>query len=109
VNDYDSSSQDSEFVDATEVDHGELLGPGQNVEKTRQDMHFLKESWANIAEKEDDEMRLLAELEKDPSSSGFKMVASKTSKKEKARVARNLKSASSYGTRSKVSVTKPFK
>jgi hypothetical protein len=109
VDDYDSSSQDSEFVDATEVDHGELLGPGQNIEKTRQDMHFLKESWANIAEKEDDEMRLLAELEKDPSSSGFKMVASKTSKKEKARVARKLKSASSYGTRSKVSVTKPFK
>jgi hypothetical protein len=105
----DSSSQDSEFVDATQVDQGELHGSDHEVEKTQQDMQFLKESWANMAEKEDEELRLLAELEQDPASSGFKVVASKASKKEKARIARNLKPASSYGTRSKVSVTKPFK
>ncbi|WJX83945.1 hypothetical protein P8452_66568 [Trifolium repens] len=104
----DSSSEDSEFVDATQVVHGEV-GSDFEVDKTQQDMQFLKESWANIAEKEDEELRLLAELEKDPASSGFKVVASKSSKKEKAKLTRNLKTASSYGTRSKVSVTKPFK
>jgi hypothetical protein len=62
-----------------------------------------------MAEKEDEEIKLLAELEKDTSSSGFRVVASKSSKKEKARLARNMKTASSYETRSKVSVTKPSK
>jgi hypothetical protein len=60
-----------------------------------------------MAEKEDEEIRLLAELEKDPSSSGFKIVASKSSRKEKARLAR--KTTSIYDTRSKVCVTKPSK
>jgi hypothetical protein len=105
----DSSSEDSEFVDATQAVHGEVLGSDHDVDKTQQDMQFLKESWANIAEQEDDDLRLLAELEQDPASSGFKVVASKSSKKEKARLNRSLKPASSYGTRSKVSVTKPFK
>jgi hypothetical protein len=105
----DSSSEDSEFVDATQAVHGEVLGSDHDVDKTQQDMQFLKESWANIAEQEDDDLRLLAELEQDPASSGFKVVASKSSKKEKAKLTRNLKTASSYGTRSKVSVTKPFK
>jgi transketolase len=105
----DSSSEDSEFVDATQAVHGEVLGSDHDVDKTQQDMQFLKESWANIAEQEDDDLRLLAELEQDPASSGFKVVASKSSKKEKARLNRNLKPSSSYGTRSKVSVTKPFK
>jgi hypothetical protein len=105
----DSSSEDSEFVDATQVDHNEVHGSDHEVDKTQQDMQFLKESWANMTEKEVEDLRLLAELEQDPASSGFKVVASKSSKKEKARITRNLKTSSSYGTRSKVSVTKPFK
>jgi hypothetical protein len=103
----DSGSQDSEFVDATQIDVVEAQGSDQELDKTQQDMQFLKESWANMAEKEDEEIRLLAELEKDPSSSGFKIVASKSSRKEKARLAR--KTTSNYDTRSKVSVTKPSK
>ncbi|KAK2369978.1 hypothetical protein QL285_083069 [Trifolium repens] len=40
----DSSSEDSEFVDATQVDQGELQGSDHEVDKTQQDMQFLKES-----------------------------------------------------------------
>jgi hypothetical protein len=105
----DSGSHDSEFVDATQIDNVEAQGSDQELDKTQQDIQFLKESWANMAEKEDEEIKLLAELEKDTSSSGFRVVASKSSKKEKARLARNMKTASSYETRSKVSVTKPSK
>jgi hypothetical protein len=72
-------------------------------------MQFLKDSWANIAEKEDEELILLEALDKEPSPSGFTVVASKTSKKERAKLVRNSKAGSIYGTRSKVSITKPFK
>jgi hypothetical protein len=41
-------------------------------------MQFLKESWANMAEQEDDQIKFLEALEKEPSPSSFQMVTSKT-------------------------------
>jgi hypothetical protein len=78
-------------------------------EKKNKDMQFLKESWANMSGKEDDEFRLLASLEQEPASSGFIVVASKSSKKMKVKVGKYTKADSSYGTISKVSSTKLFK
>ncbi|KAK2417404.1 hypothetical protein QL285_039707 [Trifolium repens] len=97
----DSSSQDSEFIDETQVI--------PEVSEKNKDMQFLKESWANMSEKEDDEVNLLAALEKEPASSGFTMVASKSSKKMKVKAGKYSKADNSYGTRSKVCSTKPFK
>ncbi|MCI32023.1 hypothetical protein A2U01_0053235, partial [Trifolium medium] len=102
----ESSSQGSEFVAATQpvqvADRGEAQGSIQKIvsKEALQDRQFLNESWANMAENEDEEIRLLIALEKEPSPSNFTVVTSKTSKKEKAKATKNTKSLGTYGTRS---------
>ncbi|MCH85398.1 RNA-directed DNA polymerase (Reverse transcriptase), partial [Trifolium medium] len=61
-------------------------------------MQFLRESWANIAEDEEQEQRLLHNLEAAPDTSKFKMVSSKPSKR--AAGSKSSTSKSIYGTRS---------
>ncbi|GAU43510.1 hypothetical protein TSUD_399030 [Trifolium subterraneum] len=103
----ESRSKDVEFVEDTQqvqvVDKGEAQGSTQrNVSKeAQQDMQFLKESWANMAENEEDEIRLLNTLEKEPS---FTVVTSKSSKKVKAKATKHSKSSGSYETRSKLNL-----
>jgi hypothetical protein len=107
-----SSTQDpSEFVDATQMisddgilpDPPVLHSPIQDARKDRiqDDIQFLKESWANMAENEVDESRFLEAIDKGPSPSGFQMVVSKASK-TKARSSKISSQQGRYGTRSKV-------
>jgi hypothetical protein len=122
VVDCDDSSQDSEFVDATQLvpdipgsddDTGNSQPSSQersepnSQERIHRDMQFLKESWANIADQEEEESSLLAAADKGPSPSGFQMVVSKASKQAKSKVSNNSLKKSSYGTRSKVVQPKP--
>jgi hypothetical protein len=107
-NDVNSSTQ--EFVDATQIITDELplaaepvlLGPIKDVGQMRiqDDMQFLKDSWANMAENEDDEATLLAAMDKGLSPSGFQMVVSKASNRSKA--GKSSSQQGRYGTRSKV-------
>jgi hypothetical protein len=92
------STQGSEFVDASSQ---AFSNQGIIHERVQKDMAFLKESWANIAEtEEEEEQRLLEALEKEPAPSGFKMVTSKTNKKAAASTSSTPKSV--HRTRSKV-------
>jgi hypothetical protein len=111
VTEEDTSTQDSEFVDATQShldddrdsnadDHNQ----GTSNVNVQKDMQFLKESWANMAENEEQEQRLLAALDKGPAPSNFKMVNTKSRKK-----ASKTPPNSIYGTRSKVGPSKPSK
>ncbi|GAU35044.1 hypothetical protein TSUD_30100 [Trifolium subterraneum] len=105
VDDVESSTQefvgDTQFNKAAEI--GEAHSSSQNnaQDKVQIDMQFLKESWANMVENDDDEFRLLEDLEKQPSPSGFTVVNSKSRKKGKSKASKNTMAASSYGTRSK--------
>jgi hypothetical protein len=75
----------------------------QDARKDRieDDIQFLKESWANMAENEDDDNRFTEAIDKGPSPSGFQMVVSKASK-TKARSSKISSQQGRYGTRSKV-------
>lgn len=66
-----TTSDGSEFVENTQVNDGGTESESEeevNIEspddKTQRNMEFLKESWANMEESEQDEALLLAELEK---------------------------------------------
>jgi len=80
--------------------------------RVQKDMEFLKNSWANIADNEEAEARLLAALEKEPAvtntqpidNEGFHIHMSKNQKKAQNKQIRN----EAYPTRSKVSKP-PFK
>ncbi|KAK2434847.1 hypothetical protein QL285_019959 [Trifolium repens] len=106
----DANSSTQEFVDATQLIADELplaaelvlLGPTKDVGQLRiqDDMQFLKDSWANMAENEDDEATLLATMDKGPSPSGFQMAVSKASNRSKA--GKSSSQQGRYGTRSKV-------
>ncbi|KAK2396978.1 hypothetical protein QL285_058604 [Trifolium repens] len=113
VDDDNSNTPDSEFVDATQLqqldDTNKVQEHDTSLDMAHKNMQFLKESWANMAENEEDEIRLLEALQKEPSPSGFKMVTSKSSNKMKAKGNKTSGNGSSYGTRSKVSQAKPFK
>jgi hypothetical protein len=110
--DAQSSTQDpSEFVDATQIisddvnipDAPVLHSPPHDGGKSRvqDDMQFLKESWANMAENEDDETSLPAALDKGPSPPGFQMVVSKA-RKFKSKSSKISSQQGRYETRSKV-------
>jgi hypothetical protein len=108
VNDLsDSSSQDS-FV--TDSNHLEVSHPSSTPEKVKRDMVFLKNSWENMAELEENEALHVADA--DPSTAtlnsadGFHVKLSKAKKKAHKRGVQSSKD--SYATRSKV-VQKPFK
>jgi hypothetical protein len=103
----DSSSQDSFVADST---HLEVSHPSSTPERVKRDMVFLKNSWANMAELEENEALHVSDA--DPSSEtlnsadGFHVKLSKAKKKAHKRGVQSSKD--SYATRSKV-FQKPFK
>jgi hypothetical protein len=107
ISDENSSTQEAfEFVDATQLLHEEVFAEkvsnqiqNKSQERVQKDMQFLKDSWANMAENEENETRLLEALDKGQSPSGFQMVVSKARNKEKAKSITSSKNI--YGTRSK--------
>ena len=135
-----SSSNESEFLDATQR-HDEDIGtdmPANNnttPEVVLKDVSFLKESWANLAELDDNDVNKspatdhegndgtnsgattsltkVQHVNQDADSAnpgsadqGFQIVTTKAKKKaEKARIAKQ----GNYATRSKVGNPKPFK
>jgi hypothetical protein len=68
-------------------------------------MQFLKDSWANIAENEENEQNLLEDLEKQPAPSGFQLVTSKASKK--GSVSKSQVPKGKHSNRSKGVLLKP--
>jgi hypothetical protein len=118
VNDEDTSSQDS-FVDATQMDGQIVVAQNQdqplNVEsagqfpipdRVVQDMAFLKQSWANMVDAEEESRKLLEDTDQGVDEEGFQLQISKNQK----RAQKKLKQLSrdTYSTRSKVP-PKPFK
>jgi hypothetical protein len=118
VNNEDTSSQDS-FVDATQMDGQIVVAQNQdqplNVEsagqfpipdRVVQDMAFLKQSWANMVDAEEESRKLLEDTDQGVDEEGFQLQISKNQK----RAQKKLKQLSrdTYSTRSKVP-PKPFK
>lgn len=121
------SSQASEFVDATQIIEEEESvsnqGSSQLVPtpvRIQKDMNFLKVSWANLAELEENdseksadrlvEERLIDEAQQNEDqrnieASGFLLVTNRNKKKNKSPSV----SKSSYTTRSRAGHPKPFK
>jgi len=131
----DSSSQDSEFVDATQQNMEEVGSPSPSQDqkeptpvRIQNDMVFLNESWANLAEQPADGSKLPTEeggqseeqrnLEKEIDdalnredqlnlqASGFQLVTSKA--KKKAQKTKNTTVKNNYETRSKPRNPRPF-
>lgn len=110
------------FVDATmvnnEVISSEDKAHNRNYaidkiptpERVLKDMEFLKQSWANIAENDEEEASLMKDSEKEPENTtdaeGFEMILSKTQKKAQQKLKNSRRDT--YTTRSKVP-SKPFK
>jgi hypothetical protein len=109
--DSEKSSQDSEFVDATQFQKEDnmntVLQPVPTPERVQKDMIFLKESWANMAEQEEHECIQAAAVEAHQTrEEEFQIKLSKNQKKAQKKVVKS--SNDSYATRSKVN-PKPFK
>jgi hypothetical protein len=113
IEDLESPSE-SEFVaytppivnkDPSEDLSLQIVRHEQSQNRIHHDMQFLRESWANLAENEEQQHKLLEDLEADPDSR-FTVVTSRASKKAAAKLST---SKSTYGTRSKVGPKKTFK
>lgn len=120
--DEDNSSQCSEFVEASNMDisedpadRNEVISkpnptpiPKNIQELERTNKAFLDQSWANIAENEDAEQRLINALEKEDTvptdNDGFQVVKTRNKQNMKNNVVKN-----SYATRGKSVHTKPFR
>jgi hypothetical protein len=114
----DDDDGDSEFVDATQhedtsVDDDTPSKVDSLVNMHQNNMNFLKQSWANMAEDDEAENNLLEELENehlkttiDSAEAPFKVVEGRTKSKIHKK---SSTSKINYGTRSKVGNPKPFK
>jgi hypothetical protein len=119
--DSENQSQCSDYVEDTQVQQqrdGSSLqhdvdGNAESSEiRNKRNAEFLKASWANIADDEEAEARLIQNLEKDHDAgidqqcelAPFKLVQRKNKSPKKSKAASN-----SYKTRSKVPNSKPFK
>jgi hypothetical protein len=112
-NDFEDTSSQGSFVEATQViSHNSACNDSEKrietPDRVIKDMDFLKNSWANMVENEDEEARLTKFLEKEPTQSadGFQIKLSKGQKRSQKK--QNKSSRDSYATRSKVN-PKPFK
>jgi len=126
----ESSSTGSEFVDATQI-HEETVSSDETTNKDKtpaasidgqgstassqntnqKNKQFLKEAWANMAESEEVEVRLIVDLEKNTDinqqkDDGFQLQLSKSQKKAHKK---KQSSRDSYATRSKGANPKPFR
>jgi hypothetical protein len=115
VNVEDDVSSQGSFIDATQELHDRPSSEGDfNVQGTssatpenvRKDMAFLNDSWANMAENDDEEARLLNFLEQPPPVQNFQVQLPKSQKKQQKKLTQS--SRDSYATRSRVT-QKPFK
>ncbi|WJX78338.1 hypothetical protein P8452_61571 [Trifolium repens] len=109
----DESSSQGSFVDATQEQQDKSSSSESDKlditpDRVKKDMAFLKDSWANMIENEEEEARLLTHLEQEPAQhvDNFQLKMSKSQKKTQKRM--NQSSKDSYATRSKV-FQKPFK
>jgi hypothetical protein len=113
--DLDAHKEDADIVESVEGSstQGSFVAGTQAVqseekqstpERVKKDMVFLKDSWANMAELEENEPS--PHMESHQSVEGFQLKFSKTQKKAQKRL--NQSSKDSYATRSKVN-QKPFK
>ncbi|MCH87332.1 hypothetical protein A2U01_0008200, partial [Trifolium medium] len=106
------TSSQSSFVNATEEQEKGSSSVSESLDATpdrvKSDMAFLNDSWANMVENEDEEARLMEQLEKDPTqpAENFQMKMCKGQKKSQKK--QNQSSRDSYATRSRVT-QKPFK
>jgi hypothetical protein len=121
----ENSSQDSFVNDTQAVDvGGQLVNSGQPVqgeksnqnsvlvptpERVAKDMEFLKESWANMAEAEEDLQKNLEDTGQLVAihDDGFQVQLSRGQKKAQKKIKQS--SRDSYGTRSKGVSPKPFR
>lgn len=123
--DASSSSMQGSFVDATQAqvqddnlsnEDGAHSGSSHLIktpDRVMKDMEFLKTSWENLVEDVDDEVNLIADLEKehvetspDVDAEGFQIMLSKKQKKAQKKLIHS--SRNTYATRSQVS-SKPSK
>ncbi|KAK2400289.1 hypothetical protein QL285_050002 [Trifolium repens] len=112
-NDFEDTSSQGSFVESTQViSHNSACNDSEKrietPDRVIKDMDFLKNSWANMVENEDEEARLTEFLEKEPTQSadGFQIKLSKGQKRSQKK--QNQSSRDSYATRSRVN-PKPFK
>ncbi|GAU20528.1 hypothetical protein TSUD_130860 [Trifolium subterraneum] len=75
----------------------------QTPVRVLKDMAFLKESWANMAEADEEARQALEEPETDNNDDGYTVQLSKSQKKKRAQKKKKQSSRDSYATRSKVS------
>jgi len=101
-----TTSDGSEFVENTQVNDGgteleseEEVSNEISVDRNQRNMEFLKNSWANMADNEQDEALLLAELVRHDEQDNFQLVVSKRKQKRQKKLASQKKA---YETRSKV-------
>jgi hypothetical protein len=111
VGDSDNSSQDTDFVDATQFQKDDIMTtviqPISTPDRVQKDMMFLKDSWANMAELEEQEAIQANEVEaQQVTHDDFQTKLTKNQKKAQKKVLQSSKD--SYATRSKVS-HKPLK
>jgi hypothetical protein len=110
VSDDDNSSHDSAFVDATQFQKDDTLVEQQPIltpVRVQKDMAFLKESWVNMVEMEENQNIDQADTSVGHlSEDGFQVKLSKNQKKAQKKASQSSKD--SYATRSKVNL-KPFK
>jgi hypothetical protein len=97
------SSQNSAFVDATQFQKEDNIEPLMSSERVQKDMNFLKQSWANIAELEEQDT---SPKDQQLGDEGFQIKVSKQQKKAQKKLSQSSKD--SYATRSKVN-QRPFK
>ncbi|GAU37905.1 hypothetical protein TSUD_163420 [Trifolium subterraneum] len=102
----DTGSIQGSFVDETQdqndrSSNSESVKPSEISERVKKDMEFLKTSWANMADNEDEEARLIEYLEKEPTppTKDLRLKLSKGQKKSQKKL--NQSSRDSYTTRSK--------
>ncbi|WJX66185.1 [histone H3]-lysine(4) N-trimethyltransferase [Trifolium repens] len=110
LSDEEESTQESEFVGDTppavlkntEDLSLQIVRQVPSHDRIHKDMQFLKDSWANMADNEDQEKVLQDDYEADHENPSFTAVISKASKR--AATTKSSTSKSIFGTRSKNSI-----
>jgi hypothetical protein len=103
VEQFQPAEENSSAIQATNINVAACT-----PERVAQDMAFLKESWANIAEIEEEAQKNLEDTgqNEDKHDDGFQLQRSKSQKKAQKKLKQSSKD--SYATRSRVS-SKPFR
>jgi hypothetical protein len=103
-----TGNNNNEIVTPDNPIGGEASKTGLTPDRVTRDMEFLKESWANMTEADDDALQNVAEtnLNADSQEQGFQLHLTKHQKKAQKKLKQS--SRDSYATRSKVP-PKPFR